>query len=114
MTNYESLTNLCHRLPPLTSSFAPTGDKDNFSNPNLRDTLGPDFMKMKTSSELKRLKTTNGISKKRTKVSSAKKISAKLQKLRQSTADLKKISNHNANKFESSGLTLFRTDKNQS
>ncbi len=101
MTNYESLTNLCHRLPPLTSSLAPTDHNDNLCKPNLKDTLGPDLVKIKTSNELKRLKTVNEISKKHTKMSSARKISAKLEKLRQSTTDSK----------NNSSIQVIRTDK---
>ncbi len=103
MTNYESLTNLCDRLPPLTSSLAPTNHNDNLCKPNLKDTLGPDLVKIKTSNELKRLKTVNEISKKHTKMSSARKISAKLEKLRQSTTDSK----------NNSGIQVIRTDKEQ-
>lgn len=71
-------------------------------------------MKMKTSSELKRLKTNHGIGKKLTKMSSAKMISAKLQKLRQSM-DLKTklLNQSNSNQYVGSGLKLFRTDKLQ-
>ncbi len=113
MTNYESLTNLCHRLPPLTNSLAPTDNKDSLGNPNnLRDTLGQDFMKIphaKTSNDVKRRKTVNGISKKHTKNSSATKISSKLHKLRQSVIDLNQNPSQNSNRFPAeSGLKPFR------
>ncbi len=81
MANYEDLTDLCQRLPAIANSLT-TYAADNKENlGNLRDIHGQAFMNItptKTSNELKRRKTLNGISKQQKKVFQVTKINAKL------------------------------------